>query len=161
MTANSQRAKYDFTLHRDAWGQLVLTNADGQQHVGVVAARAFPISNPEHWISICDAEGHEIVCIDDLGETPAEARATLEEELSRREFVPLILRILSATTEEPSQWKVQTDRGQSTFQINSEDDVRRLEPRQASIIDSHGVRYLIPDVKRLDAASRRILDHFL
>ena len=27
--------------------------------------------------------------------------------------------------------------------------------------DSHGVRYLIPDVRRLDAASRRILDHFL
>ena len=57
--------------------------------------------------------------------------------------------------------RCETDHGPSTFQINSEEDVRRLEPHQASILDSHGVRYLIRDVRRLDAASRRILDHFL
>ena len=55
---------------------------------------------------------------------------------------------------------METDRGPSTFQLNSEDDVRRIEPDQASIVDSHGVRYLIRDVRRLDATSRRILDHF-
>ncbi len=161
MTADSQPPKCDFALRRDAWGQLVLTQAGGEPQAGVVPVRAFPISNADHWISICDAQGQEILCIDNLRDAPAAVRAILEEELSRREFVPLISRILSATTEEPSQWKVQTDRGPSTFQINNEDNVRRLDLHSASVLDSHGVRYVIPDIRRLDAASRRILDHFL
>jgi hypothetical protein len=151
---------HDFTLQRDAWGQIVLTDAAGERYVGVTPVRAFPISDAGRWISICDAQGHEIVSLEKLGDAPPEVRAMLEEELARREFIPRILKIFSATKKEPSQWEVQTDRGPSTFQINSEDDVRRLEPHQASILDSHGVRYLIPDVRRLDTASRRILDHF-
>jgi hypothetical protein len=151
---------HDFTLQRDAWGQIVLTDAAGERYVGVTPVRAFPISDAVRWISICDAQGHEIVSLEKLGDAPPEVRAMLEEELARREFIPRILKIFSATKKEPSQWEVQTDRGPSTFQINSEDDVRRLEPHQASILDSHGVRYLIPDVRRLDTASRRILDHF-
>ncbi len=161
MSANRPPAKHDFTLEPDAWGQLVLVDGAGQRSVGVAPMRAFPVSDPDHWISICDAAGHEIVCIVNWSEVTPEVRAILEEELSRRELIPVITRILSATTEEPSQWTVETDRGPSTFQINSEEDVRRLEPHQASILDSHGVRYLIRDVRRLDATSRRILDHFL
>jgi hypothetical protein len=161
MTAHQQPAMYDFNLERDAWGQIVLTDSSGQRFVGVAALRAFPISDAGRWISLCDAQGHEIMCIENLGDVPPGTRAMLEEELAQREFVPLVTRIFSATKEEPSQWKVQTDRGPTTFQINSEDDIRRLEPHQASILDSHGVRYLIPDLRRLDAASRRILDHFL
>ena len=87
-------------------------------------------------------------------------RKILEEELARREFFPVILRILSATTKEPSEWEVTTDRGPSTFQINNEDDVRRVDLHSASVLDSHGVRYLIPDIRRLDAGSRRNLRSF-
>ena len=161
MTDQEQPAMHLFTLERDAWGQIALTDSGGQRFVGVAISRAFPISDPGRWISLCDAQGHEIVCVENLSDVPPGIRAMLEEELSQREFVPLVTRIFSATKEEPSQWKVQTDRGTTTFQINSEDDVRRLEPHQASILDSHSVRYLIPDVRRLDATSRRILDHFL
>jgi len=56
---------------------------------------------------------------------------------------------------------VETDRGRTTFQLNSEDDVRRIEPDQASIVDTHGIRYLIMSVRELDGASRRILEYFL
>jgi hypothetical protein len=150
-----------FQLEYDPWGQLVLTGAEGRREVGVTAARAFPISDPEHWISICDARGHEILCIEDLRAVPLEVRGVLVEELSRREFVPVIQRIVSATPEEPSQWCVETDRGPTEFQVGNEDDVRRIEPHQASVLDSHGIRYLVPDVRRLDAASRRLLEHFL
>jgi hypothetical protein len=161
MSAGEPARRHDFTLQRDPWGRLVLLDGDGRPTVGVTPTRAFPLSDVDHWISICDASGHEILCIADWSEVTPEVRAILEEELSRRELIPVILRILSATTEEPSQWEVETDHGPSTFQINSEEDVRRLEPHQASILDSHGVRYLIRDVRRLDSASRRILDHFL
>jgi hypothetical protein len=29
------------------------------------------------------------------------------------------------------------------------------------IIDAHGIRYLIPDVRRLDAASRHVLSQYV
>lgn len=134
MSPQPPRSKYDFTLQRDAWGQLVLIDGDGRPNVGVTPTRAFPLSDVNHWISICDASGHEMVCLLDWSEVTPEVRAILEEELSRRELIPVILRIIAATTEEPSQWEVETDRGPSTFQINSEEDVAvwsRTRPRSS------------------------------
>lgn len=151
----------DFRLDHDAWGSLILVGVDGQRQAGIVPIRAFPVTDPEHWISICDAEGHEILTIENLSSLRPEVRSMLEDEMAQREFIPIIQRIISATQDEPSQWVVETDRGQTAFQLNSEDDVRRIEPDGASIVDSHAIRYLIPDVRRLEAHSRRVLDHFL
>jgi hypothetical protein len=151
----------NFRLEQDAWGQLVLIHPDGRREVGVVPARAFPVADLGHWVSICDAEGHEIVWIEDLADVPDDVRSVLEEALDQREFVPVILKIHSATRAEPSQWRVETNRGPTSFQVNSEDDVRRIEPAQVSVVDSHGIRYWIPDIRRLDGGSRRLLDHFL
>ncbi|MGA2619824.1 MAG: DUF1854 domain-containing protein [Thermoguttaceae bacterium] len=149
-----------FTLLRDPFGQLVLIRG-AQRHPGVVPLRAFPITDPGRWVSICDRDGHEILSLENLAEVPPETRKILEEELAVGEFIPMIRRIRWATHEEPSRWLVETDRGTTAFQLDSEDDVRRIEPHRVSIVDSHGVRYLIPDARRLDGASRRLLEHFL
>jgi len=148
-------------LEHDPWDRLVMATDDGQKFCGVVPVRAFPVSDPEHWISICDSEGQEILCVNDIHDLPSDVRKILELELSQREFVPAIRRIFSATHHEPSDWSVETDRGRTTFQLNNEDDVRRIEPDQATLIDSHGIRYLITSVRGLDGSSRRILEHFL
>jgi hypothetical protein len=148
-------------LEHDPWGQLLMETDDGRKFAAVVPVRAFPVSDPNHWISICDAQGQELLRIDEIRDLPPEVRTTLELALSHREFVPVIRRILSATQHEPSDWSVETDRGPTTFQVNSEDDVRRMEPDRASIVDVHGIRYLIASVRGLDGGSRRILDYFL
>lgn len=148
-------------LEHDPWGQLLMETDDGQKFSAVVPVRAFPISDPDHWISICDTHGQEIVRIEDIQVLPPDVRATLERELSQREFVPVIRKILAATHHEPSEWFVETDRGRTTFQLNSEDDVRRIEPDMASIVDAHGIRYLVTSVRDLDSGSRRILEYFL
>jgi len=157
----AERPLTEFRLWHDAMGQLMLVDDAMEQMLAIVPVRAFPISDRDHWISICDLEGHEVYRIADLADVPAEMRTILEEELSRREFIPIIRRILSATREEPSLWSVETDRGLTTFQVNNEDDVRRTDAAQASILDSHGIRYVISDVRRLDRESREILEHFL
>ncbi len=36
-----------FSLAFDAFGKLVVTMADGTQHVGALVARAFPIATPD------------------------------------------------------------------------------------------------------------------
>ncbi len=138
-----------------------MTTDDGQTFANVVPVRAFPISDPDHWLSICDEHGQEILRVNDISVLAADVRKVIERELAQREFVPVIRRILSATHHEPSDWTVETDRGQTSFQLNNEDDVRRLDRDQASVVDSNGIRYLIKSVRGLDGASRRILEHFL
>jgi hypothetical protein len=160
-TPAEQLADRGFTLDRDIFGQLVLTDADGRKWSGVEPSRAFPISCPAQWVSLCDAEGHEILCVRGLDKLSPEVRAVLEEELARREFVPQIKNILNvADAADPSQWEVETDRGTTTFLLDSEDDVRRLGPNQALFIDTHGIRYLIPDTRQLNSRSRRLIARY-
>ncbi len=40
-------------------------------------------------------------------------------------------------------------------------DVRRLGPQRALVIDARGLRYLIEDIRSLDALSRRVLERYL
>jgi hypothetical protein len=151
-----------FTLHHDAFGRLVLTDDPGRVFPAVEVVRAFPISDPRRCISVCDAEGHELIWIDELDAVPEPTRRVIEEELARREFVPVVRRILRVSAPvEPSEWDVETDRGRTHFVVNSEDDVRRLDGRRAMIIDANGVRYLIPDTRALDAGSGRLLERYL
>jgi Domain of unknown function (DUF1854) len=151
-----------FELHRDGWGGLVLIDANGRRHAGVEPVRAFPISDPEHSISICDPEGREVAFIEALTDLPAPMRQILEAELTQREFVPIIERIVRVSSDSsPVDWQVETERGPTRFTLNSDDDVRRLGPHRALLIDSQGIRYLIPDTRTLDAASRRILERYL
>ncbi|MBI1915878.1 MAG: DUF1854 domain-containing protein [Planctomycetes bacterium] len=150
-----------FTLHHDAWGRLVLTDVSGREHAGVEPVRAFPLSSPRHGVSVCDAEGRELFWIDDLDDLPVSVRKVLEDELTRREFVPVLRRVLSVTAVEPSEWRVETDRGPTRFLLKSEDDVCPLDDHRALVTDANGIRYLIPDLRELDATSRRLLERFL
>ena len=151
-----------FSLHRDPWDQLVMIDAGGARHENVEPMRSFPITDSEHGISICSADGHEILWIENLADVPSPVREILAEELHRREFVPVIQRIVSVSAEvDPCQWEVETDRGRTRFLLNSEEDVRRLGAFCTLILDSHGIRYLVRDVRQLDVPSRRILERYL
>lgn len=151
-----------FTLERDSRQHLVLIDEQGERHPDVAPVRAFPLSDPLHAISICDKDGREIVYIDSFEELEPVTRATVEEALGQREFVPVILRIVGTPPRtEPSLWQVETDRGLTSFEVESEDSIYRREPRQVSVVDVRGIRYLIPDTRRLDKHSRRVLDRFL
>jgi hypothetical protein len=148
-------------LFRDAFARLVMIDAAGQEYVGVEVVRAFPISEPDRWISICDVDGHEIVALDDIRQLPQEIRTVVLDELAKREFVPVIRRIVKVWDQtNPQEWHVVTDRGPTSFCVDSDEDIRRMEPRQVLIVDGHGIRYLIPDTQQLDSRSRRILDRF-
>jgi hypothetical protein len=161
-TANGQTGPRPFGLHHDAWGQLVLIDADGRQHAGVEVVRAFPLSDPHHSIAICDARGRELVWLDDLDALPPPLAQQIGEELAKHEFVPIIRRILKVSAPvEPSEWEVETDRGRTSFVLNSEDDVHELDEHRALITDAHGIRYLISDIGQLDATSRRLLERYL
>ncbi len=149
-------------LEVDAWGRLNLTDEFGERHVGVEPVRAFPISDPTRWISICGPTGQELVQIETLDDLSAENRQMVIGELSRREFLPVIRRIVRVDIDTfPPTWEVETDRGPTQFGLDGDENVRRLAHDRALIIDAKGMRYLIADTKALDHHSRRILERYL
>jgi len=152
----------DFQLERDAFGRLVLTDAQGERHAGVVPVRAFPLSAPGHGVSLVGSEGRELVWIDSVDQLPAQAKALLQEELAVRDFAPTLLRLHGVSSfGVPSTWTISTDRGDTTFVLKAEEDIRRLEGGALLIASAHGVQFRIPDVKTLDRASRKLLERFL
>ncbi|MBN9115479.1 DUF1854 domain-containing protein [Pandoraea sp. XJJ-1] len=152
----------DFTLSRNAFGRLVLTDAAGVSHEGVVPVRAFPIAAPQDGLALVSQEGRELVWLDSLDGLPAAMRALLQDELAAREFMPEVLRIKSVSTyATPSTWTVETNRGEAAFVLRGEEDIRRLGGQTLLITDNHGIHFLIRDTGTLDKPSRKILDRFL
>ena len=148
----------ELTFHRNAWGQLVLSLPDGTRHSGVEPVRCFPLSDPTHAIALLDAEGREILNLTSLDVLSPAARDILQRELAEREFVPVIHRIVATSAPNPPcRWDVETDRGRTSFQLESDDDCRRLGPHGVLIADSNGIRYSITEIGKLDASSQRIV----
>jgi len=152
----------DFHLSKDAFGRLVLTDADGRQHMGVVAVRAFPIAAPDEGFSLLDDEGHELAWVPQMSALEPAERALLAEALEQREFLPVLQRLKSVSSfATPSTWEVETDRGETSFVLKGEEDIRRLGRGLLIVNDSHGVQYLIRDLANMDRHSRKLLDRFL
>lgn len=151
-----------FKLNRNAFGKLDFHDEQGRAVAGVSVVRAFPLSEPDRWIAICDGKGRELVFVETLDELPSEVRRLIQEELADREFAPIIERVFRTSgTTEPCEWEVATDRGPTTLVLKSEDDVRRLGAHGALLRDAHGVRFHIPDSRALDVASRQIVERYL
>ena len=152
----------DFQLTRNEFGRLLLTGADGTVCIGVAPVRAFPISAPGEGISLLSPDGREAGWIERLDLLPEALRQLVEEELARREFMPEILCIHAVSSfATPSTWKIATDRGETTLVLWGEEDIRRLDRSSLLIEDSHGIHFLVRDIKALDKTSRRLLDRFL
>ncbi len=151
-----------FQLERHTSGQLLLIAADGERHLGVVPVRAFPIAAPDEGISLIGSEGHELAWLERLSEQPQPLRGLIEEELALRDFVPEITRIKSVSSfGTPSTWTVETDRGDTSFVLKGEEDIRRLSRESLLIAAGHGVHFSVKDMGALDRASRRLLERFL
>ncbi|MFM2397675.1 MAG: hypothetical protein RLZZ144_925 [Pseudomonadota bacterium] len=152
----------EINLTRDAFGRLVFIDDQGVQYCGVIPVRAFPISAPEAGIALMASDGRELLWIEKLADCPVAMQSVLQQELTQREFMPEIKRIVRvASFAMPSAWQVETDHGDYSLLLKSEDDIRRL-PKQALLIaDSNGIHFLIRDLTQLDKESRRILDRFL
>jgi len=152
----------DFQLSRNAFGRLVLTDAQGQDHVGVTPVRAFPLSAPGEGLSLVGPDGHELVWLNSIALLPEAARGLLQQELAVREFTPCIERLISVSSfATPSSWRVRTDRGELSFVLKAEEDIRRLPGGGLLISSAEGLQLSVRDRFALDRPSRKLLDRFL
>ncbi|PUE07880.1 DUF1854 domain-containing protein [Limnohabitans sp. T6-20] len=151
-----------FDLQRDAFGRWALEMPDGTRYCPVTALRAYPVSAPDAGVALMDADGHEIVWIDELAQLDAPLRAKLLQALTEREFLPEILQLTEVSSfATPSTWSVVTDRGVTQFLLKGEEDIRRLTGTVLLINDANGVQFMIRDLAGMDKHSRKLLDRFL
>jgi len=150
------------SLFRNAFGRLVLIASDGAEHIGINPVRAHPISAPDEGLSLVGTDGHELAWIERLADLSMGDQALLQAELASRDFMPTVLRLKAVSTfSTPSQWTVETERGEADFILRTEEDIRRLPDGRLLIASSHGIQFIIPDRLALDRASKRLLERFL
>ena len=149
-------------LSRNAFGRLRLVDSQGREHADISVVRAHPISAPDEGVSLIGSDGHELAWIEDLRALPDAERELLTAELASRDFMPTIQRICAVSTfSTPSQWTVQTDRGETVFILKTEEDIRRLPAGRLLIASSHGLQLMVQARFALDRTSRRFLERFL
>jgi hypothetical protein len=141
--------------------RLAATNAVGTTLEGVSFVRLFPYTADDGPISMLDARGKEIVLLDGLSELPKTVSDVIRSHLARREFLTTIHRVVASTSSGiPTDWSLETDRGQLSIRIRDEDAFRTLPRGELLITDDSGARFLIPSVDALDAHSRGIVRRF-
>ncbi len=151
-----------FELARNRWGRLVMTDENGNQHEDVSVVPLFPITEPRKWISIITSDGKEIASIENPEEYSSEIQEHLKNELTYRDFVPRISKVLQVSgTSEPCEWHVETNHGPTRFVLKSEEDIRRLSVHEVIIVDANGGRFRVDDTRKLDARSLRYIEWYV
>lgn len=146
---------------KDEQGRLALVDSNGIRHANVHPAKLFPLTEKDHWISIQSEGAREILCIEDPQGLSEPSRSLLLDALSRRDFVPIIQvihRIVRLA--DGHEWHVTTDRGETNFEVETDESIQALGHGRLVIVDRRNTRYLIPNAASLDRVSKRKLDHY-
>ena len=125
----------------------------------------FPLTNPEEFISIreADEKAKEIGLVEKISELPAEQQEMLREQIRLRYFMPVITKILDVKDEYGyAYWHVMTNFGACRFTTQmSGDAVIALSESRLLVTDIDGNRYEIPDFYKLGVMERKKLDLFI
>lgn len=135
----------------------------------VVVVRSFPITDPDQYISIREPDtrtrgrGDEIGLIENINDFDKDTVALLCEELDRRYFIPEIKHIYSMKEKYGYFYtEAQTSAGKITFVLNNPtNNIRTLEDDRVIITDTDGNCFCIPDPKKLDKSSYKIIEIYL
>ena len=145
-----------FELSTDPQGKLTLKRPGHDDAVDVRVRRAFPWTDPDHFISVRSGDGKELLLIEDLTSVAPEQRRVIENVLASSVFIPKITRVDEVDVRFGyQQWKVRTDRGPAEFRVQEREDIRFLHDGRFSIRDADGNVYELTSLEKLDDHSRR------
>jgi hypothetical protein len=125
----------------------------------VAVARAFPLSDPNHYIGFLDGAGKDIGLVYDPDPLDPDSRRIVDEELEKRYFVPVVERVLYCKEEFGTvYWTVETDRGEKEIVVrNLRDNLQELGASRVIITDVDGNRFEFPDTNKLDNKSLGVI----
>ncbi|NLK75385.1 MAG: DUF1854 domain-containing protein [Clostridiales bacterium] len=147
-------------------GGFVSLEYAGQYYERVGVYRTFPFTDPDHYISIreADEKAREIGVIKDLkSDVTKEEMEMLLEQLEIRYFTPIIKKIYNVKEEYGyAYFDVKTDYGRCKFTIHmGGGSVVHLSEERILITDLDGNRYEIPELSKLTALELKKLDLFI
>ncbi len=133
--------------------RLTLNNERSWRKVSV--ARAFPLSDPDHYLGFLDGSGKDVGMLHDPAFLDPDSKKTVEEELEKRYFVPIVEKAISVKEEFGTvYWTLDTDRGQREVIVrNMRDNLQELSPIRVIITDVDGNRFEFQDITKLDSKS--------
>ncbi len=134
-----------------------------EKETRVFLSRQFPFEMEWEYISVLDDEKQELGIIRALSDFDAETETLLTEELKRRYYAPVILRIHSMKERYGfSYWKVETPEGEMSFTLHDTyRSIVRAGEYRLVISDVNGNRFQIPDTRALDRKSYRKIELYL
>lgn len=151
-------ASCPWQLEAAADGTLSLVDAAGRRHERVELVQAFPISAASGPVAVLSATGRELLWIESLAQLPSARRELVSLELARRDFMPVVERVVDVSIGDPAAWRVETDRGPCTLRVAAADEIHRRPDGSGILTDVYGVRYLLPGVLFQDGRSRRLIE---
>ncbi len=150
---------------------MTLKKKDGsEEHFErVVPVRAFPVTEPDAFISIREPDtkdvgkGAEIGLIESLSDFGGESAALIKKELDKRYFTPEIQKIYSIKEQFGYLYfDVLTSAGKSSFVMNNpSSNIRVLEDKRSLIYDIDGNCFEIPEITKMDKASFKKIEIYL
>lgn len=141
------------------------TEAGTREYDRVGVYLTFPLTNPEEFISIreADEKAKEIGMVEKLSSLPKDQQEMLREQIKLRYFMPVITKVLDIKDEYGyAYWNVATTFGACRFTTQiSGNAVIHLSDSRLLVTDIDGNRYEIPDLYRLGVMERKKLDLFI
>ena len=160
-----------FTRSKGNLISLKLTKPDGEieEFERVVVMRAFPISNPDEFLSVREPDskrtghGHEIGMIRHMSDFDDPTQKLFKEELDRRYFSPKLIKIISVKDKFGYlYWDAETSSGHATFIMNNPfSNIRVLDDGRIIMHDIDGNVFEIPDAAALDKNSYKKIEIYL
>ena len=118
----------------------------------------FPMTRPNEYISLLEDGNREVAVIRSLQELSAESAQALEDCFREIYLIPKIRKVTHCSAKFGTMnFTVETDKGIVSFRIrNTNSDIKTLGNR-ILFRDSNDNRYELPDIRKLDAQSLKLL----
>ena len=132
---------------------------NGDIKEGLQPRRLFPVSGLTRYIALMDDEGEQVCIISNLDDLFPESKAAISSALSEYYMIPKISKVLNWEKKHGNHvWTAETDYGPVNIEItDSSNNVKKLYDDRVLIKDISDNRYEIPDLKRLDAHSVKLI----
>ena len=131
-----------------------------EKFVEVEPHRLFPRSGGNKYVALLNSEGEQVAIIRDTAKLMPESRTVIESALEEYYMIPRITKFIEMTQKfKIWMWTAETDHGIIKFEIrNHMASVKPLYDGRVLITDANDNRYEIPDYRKLDKRSRKMLE---
>ena len=122
--------------------------------------RLFPKSGGDKYLVLLNEDGDTVAIIRDLANLMEDSQKIVRSALEEYYMIPRIIRFISMTEKYKIwMWTAETDHGVITFEIrNHTQSVKPLYDGRVLIKDADDNRYEIPDYRKMDIKSQRMLE---